>query len=471
MFKMKLYAAVIALMFSSISLYSIDLELKNKIIGSAYTENQSYRLLQRICDNAGGRVAGSTNNEKAKDIIIEELKALGINPREEKFKMPTWQRGEDRLMLIQPFNKEIRAAALGYVDKCPKFSGEIIYAASGYDDEYNNIDANGKIVLIDVEAVKDKETLTRLNTIEIAANHGAKAVLFGNSKEGGLLLVSVTSFQGKKCPIPALVITKEDYKMLLRQLDSKIKLSAELEVNSYCKGEQEVSNIIATFPGVSPKKVVLGAHYDSWDLSTGAIDNGSGSAVLFDIARLINKYSKNNYYTVELVWFNAEETGLWGANDYADKHNQEVIAMINMDMPGSPTGIDIMGFDEFNDFANDFLKSMPGFKFEKGVNSEPWINSDHAPMMLYGVPVFTFHGYLDKEMYWYYHDFADTFEKVNPRYLSDAAAVQGLFGLELANAKDFNFKRLNEDETVQLLKKFKLDKRLKKQGEWKFGDK
>jgi Iap family predicted aminopeptidase len=468
--KMKIFLTIVTLLISSVSAFSLDLQIKNQIIGSAYTENQSYKLLQNICDNAGGRVAGSANNEKAKKIIISELSKIGINAVEEKFSMPCWERGQDKMTLIEPFNKEIRIAALGYVDKTPEFSGEIIYAASGYEDEYDKINAKGKIVIIETEVAKGREALLRMSAIDIAAKEGAKAVIFGNSKEGGLLLVSVANFHGIKCAIPALVITKEDCKMLLRQLEAKTKVVAKLAVNSFCTGNREVSNIIVTFPGENAKKIVLGAHFDSWDLSTGAIDNGSGSAVLFDIARLINSYSKNNYYTIELVWFNAEETGLWGSHDYADKHNSEVIAMVNMDMPGSPTGINLMGYDEFTDFSKNFLNSFPGFKFEKGVSSEPWINSDHSPMMMYGVPVFTFFGYLDKEMYWYYHDFADTFEKVNPRYLSDAAVIQGLFGLELANDKDFNFKRYTDKETAELLKKYKLDQKLKKQGEWKFGD-
>ncbi len=474
---MKVLTAIISLILLnalviilSTSVHALDLEVKNKIIGSAYTENQSYKLLQKICDNAGGRIAGSANNEKAKNIIISELSKIGINAIEEKFTMPCWERGDDRIQLIEPFNKEIRTAALGYVDKTPEFIGEIIYAASGYEDEYANLDATGKIVIIETEAAKGRESLLRMTAIEIAAKKGAKAVIFGNAKDGGLLQLSVANFQGIKCPIPALIITKEDIKMLLRQLDAKILVKAKLVINSFCTGNKDVSNIIATFPGKSSKKVVLGAHFDSWDLSTGAIDNGSGSVVLFDIARLINTYSKTNYYTIELVWFNAEETGLWGANNYADRHNSELIAMVNMDMPGSPTGINLMGYDEFTDFSKNFLNSFPGFKFEKGASSEPWINSDHAPMMMYGVPVFTFFGYLDKDMYWYYHDFADTFEKVNPRFLSDAAVIQGLFGLELANAKDFKFKRYTADETAELLKKYKLDIKLKKQGTWKFGE-
>ena len=467
---MKLYTTIFVLLISSISLYSLDIELKNKIIGSAYTENKSYKLLQNICDNAGGRVAGSANNEKAKNIIITELSKLGINAREEKFNMPCWQREDDNILLIEPFNKQIRTAALGFVEKTPEFTAEIIYAGSGYEDEYDNLSAKDKIVIVEPEVAKGRETLLRMNAIEIAAKKGAKAVIFGTAKEGGLLQVSVANFHGDKCPIPALVITKEDCKMLLRQLDSKTNVVAKLSINSFNTGKKEVSNIICTFVGKSTEKIVLGAHFDSWELSTGAIDNGSGSAVLFDIARLINKYSKNNYYTVELVWFNGEETGLWGAKAYADMHNKEVVAMINMDMPGSPTGINTMGFDELVGFSKDFLDSIPGFKFEKSAVSEPWINSDHAPMMMYGVPVITFFGYLDKEMYWYYHDFADTFEKVNPRFLSDAAAIQCLFGLELANAKDFHFVKYTENQTKEMLMKYKLDSKLKKQGEWKFGN-
>lgn len=70
-----------------------------------------------------------------------------------------------------------------------------------------------------------------------------------------------------------------------------------------------------------------------------------------------------------------------------------------MDMPGSPTGIDIMGFEKLRKISEEFLAALPGYKFDKGVRNEPWINSDHAPLMIKGVPAVTFYGFDDPVVY------------------------------------------------------------------------
>lgn len=462
---------IILFLLASINLFAFEQDFYNSFLGSALAENSSYQFLEKLCTEAGGRLAGTENNLKAGNLIMQELEKLGLHARYDVFKMPCWERGNDRMLLTSPFKKEIRMAVLGYVEPLEKSNLEMVYGGSGYEEEYEKIDAKGKIVLLEPDIIKGKDALLRIQAVEIAHKFGASAVIFCNQKSGGLLQVGVAGFQGKSCLIPAMVITKEDSEMLKKQLKCSLKVAVELEINSHTVGIKDVSNIILTFPGKSEKTIAIGAHFDSWDLSTGAIDNGAGTAALFEIARLINKYSPQNYYTVELVWFNAEETGLWGAKDYAEKYNEKVIALINMDMPGKPTGINIMGFEEFQAFSENFLKNFKGYIFEKGVDNNPWINSDHSPMMLKGVPVFTFYGFMEKEMYWHYHDFADTFDKVNPEYLSEAAAIQGLFALELANATDFDFKKFNQSELIEMLKKYNLDKKLKKQGEWTFEDK
>lgn len=155
--------------------------------------------------------------------------------------------------------------------------------------------------------------LLRLEAIDIAATHGAKGILFINDKEGGLILCGVTNFQGKPSPIPAYSVTFEEGKWIQRLLERMVPVVVRITTRSHCASTQ-TSNLILTFPGTLVRKIVVGAHFDSWDVGQGATDNGTGSAVLFDVARLLKAYSAANRYTVELVWFNGEELGLWGRN-------------------------------------------------------------------------------------------------------------------------------------------------------------
>lgn len=460
-----MFRIIVLLIVFSNSLSAMDANTKNNILGSAYSEGISYKFLGDMCRTAGGRLSGSPSSKKALAMLNDKLHEFQIKTDVNTYKMPGWERGRDYLRLIAPFDKEIRAYCMGYSSPMQKTIGDIIYAGDGYDESYNKIDAKGKFAIVQTEIAKGKLSLSRNDAIKIAANHGAVAVIFIGAKDGGMVLVSVANFTGDPTPIPAFSITKEDGTLLIDQIKNNITPRAEAEVTSKCK-EIEIANLRAIFPGKSDKKVLLLAHYDSWDISTGAVDNGVGTAVLLEIARLIKKFNPNNYYTIECIWTDAEEIGLYGAKKLAERVSDSVVAVINMDMPGSPTGIDIMGYENLQSISENFLNSFTGYKFDKGVKNEPWINSDHSPFMIKGIPAITFYGFDDPVVYKHYHDFGDTFDKVNPKYMSDAAAIIGLFGLELANYPELEKMRLNKTQTIEMLKKHKLDEKLKRQGEW-----
>jgi Zn-dependent M28 family amino/carboxypeptidase len=442
----------------------------NEITGSAYFDNHGYDVLERLCYETGGRLPGSDANQKAIDILIEELAKIGLEAKRESFEMPGWRRGNDKVEMLSPVKKELRATALGYTQKCPLIETTLVFAQHGYSEDYDLISAKGKIVVVNQGGAPGKPRLLRYQAIENAALNGAKALLIINTKEGGLVQCGVSNFHGHPAAVPAFSITKEEGAWLKALLKKNIEIKMKIQVESECFAHS-ADNVVVTIPGKNPQKVVVGAHSDSWDLGNGAVDNGQGTAVLFDLARILANHTKDNYYTIELVWFNAEELGLWGSRAYVDKHkNEEILAMINMDMTGSPTGVNLMGFKEFDGWFSDLCTAMSGFDMKKGVTDNPWTNSDHMYFMFEGIPSFTFHGHLDKNMYHYYHDFGDTFEKVSKRYISDAAAIISIFTYELANAKDFDYHRRSQEEVKELLIEYKLDERLKTQGQWKFGE-
>lgn len=437
------------------------------IIGSAFIENDSYRMLERLCDEAGGRLMGTVNNQKALNILIEELQQSGIKVvKREKFSAPGWVRGDDEVILKTPVDKKLKAIALGYVDRIPKTKARVIYAENGFVENYKGLDVKGKIVLVTSEDAKGKETLLRYEAIDIAGEQGAAAILFINTKSGAQNLAGTGNFQGKPTVVPAFSLTYEEGKWIQRLIKKNIPVEIELVVKSYCV-EMETENVIASFPGKSDEKIIVGAHFDSWDLGQGGVDNGIGTAILYDVARLLNNYSPENYFTIELVWFNGEELGLWGSKKYVERHkNDKFRAMINMDMTGSPTGFNAMGIDELIPKLTELKTALNGFNLKAGVVNSPWTNSDHMPFMFAGIPTVTLQAYLDEEMYKYYHDAGDTFDKVNKKYLSETAAVVAILAIELANDTTLNIKHRSEKEMIELFKKYGLDKRLKRQNEW-----
>ena len=440
----------------------------NAIIGSAFTDAQGYRVLMRLTDEAGGRLVGSLPNEKGLDVLTQELRALGLSARRESYTIPGWIRGDDEITMLHPAGRKLRTAALGYTDSHPVLQDSVVFAEYGFEETYRQINASGKIVLVTSEAPPHLSPLLRLEAIEIAANHGAKGILFINDKEGGLLLCGVTNFQGKPSPIPAYSVTFEEGKWIQRLLERTVPVVVRITTRSHCASMQ-TSNLVVTFPGTLQRKIVVGAHFDSWDVGQGATDNGTGSAVLFDVARLLKAYSAANRYTVELVWFNGEELGLWGSKRYAELNPAGgIAAMVNMDMEGSPVGFNAMGYDEALPMLSSLAKKFGGLDLHESAVSVPGTNSDHEPFMLAGIPTFSINGRLDAEKVRYYHDLGDSFDKVNRKYLSEAAAVAAILVKELANSTELTFARRTQKETIDLLRKHKVDERLKRQKEWPF---
>ncbi len=441
------------------------------IIGSAYLDNKSYDMLERICDEAGGRVLGSPQNEKAMRMLKEELKGIGYEAKSEKFTIPGWVRGNDVVKMLTPTERKLKAVALGYVDKTPTFQAGLVFVKYGFDENYSGINAEGKVVLVTQERPKGKAGLLRAEMIKIAQKHGARGILFINTKPGALNLAGTGNFQGDPVKIPAYSLTMEEGKWLQRLCEKGEPVKMEITTNSYCK-QVETANTVASLKGKVADKIVIGAHFDAWDLGQGGVDNGIGSAILFDVARLMKKYSPENYYSVDFVWFNGEELGLWGSKKYMEMHKKDkIIAMINMDMTGTPTGFNAMGFDEYVPFLEKLKNELNGFDLKAGVVSQPGTNSDHMPFMFAGIPTISLQAHLDPEQYKYYHEIGDTFDKVNKKYLSDAAAVISILTEELANNNSVRVNIRSSNEMSDMLKKYKLDDILKREGEWIYGNK
>jgi Iap family predicted aminopeptidase len=446
-------------------------QIWSDMIGAAFTSNRSYPILERLCDEAGGRLVGSEINRHAMDILKEELAKSNCPVIFENFTMPGWVRGDDRVTMESPTLRRLKAVALGFVEHAPVFSASVIYTGYGFEEDYQQIDARDHIVLVTSERAPGKRRFLRQEAIQIAADKGAKAIFFINDKDGNLNLAGTGDFQGNPTSIPAFSLTREEGLWLKRLIERSIFPVVNVEIKSYCT-EIETANIISTLPGVKKEKIVIGAHFDSWDLGQGAIDNGLGTAILYEVASLIQQFSPQNYYTVEFVWFNGEELGLFGSKKYVDLNkNEPIIAMFNMDMTGSPTGFNAMGFDQFVPVFEALADSLKGFNLDKGVISRPWTNSDHMPFMLAGIPTLSLQAHLDDEMARYYHSAGDTFDKVNRKYLSEAAAVVSVVIQKLANDKAFKFPHKSEDQIIEMLKKFNLEEILKHEKEWPFGSK
>jgi Zn-dependent M28 family amino/carboxypeptidase len=185
------------------------------------------------------------------------------------------------------------------------------------------------------------------------------------------------------------------------------------------------------------------------------MDNGLGVAQLLEAARLLRTHSPGLTHTVEFVWFDAEELGLWGSRAYAERHiprdgDTSIRAMLNLDMVGTPIGINAMGFDALVPVLEDATESLGAWRFSQPVANKTWLGSDHHPFIERGVPASTFNAPIDPETVRYYHDFADTIDKIDRYELARASAVVALVTRVLAMDTADGLRRLTPQETVAL---------------------
>ena len=440
--------------------------MRRLLIGDAFTSQKGYDVLQRICDRAGGRVIGTKENEQAMDMLRQDLDSLGYSSYSEGFKFPGWSRGADMVLMTAPSRRQLLAVALGDVDSIPAFEADVFWAAHGREHDFDSLCMLGGIALVTQQHPAGEESPLRSETIRYAAGCGARAVLFISDRDNERLLMGMTSFHGEPAPIPAFSITMEEGERLHRLLDGGNHVTVRIEVRSHCL-ELSSANVLCALPGKTAEKIVIGAHFDSWDLGQGAIDNGIGSAILFDVARILKSHAPLNRRGIEFVWFNGEEMGLWGAKRYVERHKSEpIVAMVNMDMTGSPTGFNAMGIDSLVPFLENLRTGLPGFDLKQKTMNTPWTNSDHQSFFVAGIPTVTLLARLDENMVKDYHSFGDTFDKVNRKYLAEAAAVISVLAYELANTTEAALSRRTDTETITWLREHNLEERLKRQGEW-----
>jgi Zn-dependent M28 family amino/carboxypeptidase len=170
-----------------------------------------------------------------------------------------------------------------------------------------------------------------------------------------------------------------------------------------------------------------------------------------------------------LVWFNAEELGLWGSRRYVEQHAlDDVRVMLNLDMVGDPQGVNAMGFDALVPLLTRFSNSLGSWSFERPVANTTWLGSDHHPFILAGIPAITFYAPIDPDAVHYYHDFGDTFDKVDRTTLARASALVTLLTHTLAQDTATPLRRYTPAETAALFQAAGLEDRLRRAGQWPF---
>jgi Iap family predicted aminopeptidase len=437
--------------------------VQDAIFAEARSDSSGHTFLTHLCDDFGGRLTGSPANRGALERTLAELKALGIEARLEPFTMPGWVRGVDEAAMVAPLHRPLRVAALSYTQPHPRFEADVVNIGDGREEDIAPLNAQGKIGLL-----APNTTVPRGQYEAAAVKHGLRGILFIDRVGGGQLLARTGSFTGVPLRIPVYSITQEEGYWMFRLLKRGETVRVSLETRSHC-AEIATANLVATFPGRTADLIVVGAHFDSWDLGQGAMDNGIGTAQLYALAKLLQAHAPQNLRTVQLVWFNGEEQGLWGSRLHAPTlRDQPVAAMVNLDMVGFPLSVNALGYDDLLPLLERFNGSLGEHKLKQGVGNINWFGSDHTSFQLEGIRAITLGGLIEPDAVRYYHDLGDTIDKVDARMIPESSAVIAALVYRLANEPGLATRRVPAAETEALFRKFNLETRMQGVGLWPF---
>jgi len=308
------------------------------LINSALAGTQSYDITESLTTEVGPRLAGTDAEARARDWAVEKFKSIGLeNVRVEEFTIPGWERGAETASIISPFPQDMLITSLGYSVATPVngVEAEVVYFSELDALKATTQDLTGKIAFISGRMGKAPDGATygpagmkrRIGASE-AAKHGAAAVLIRSvgtdshrfPHTGGMRYAP----DFPKIPIAAL--SAPDADQLERIFERRETVTVKMTLSPVDTGQRPSGNVIGEIIGSEfPDEIVLiGAHLDSWDLGTGAIDDGAGIGITAGAAQVILESGLKPKRTIRVVAYGAEEIGLLGGFAYRDKYKAEL---------------------------------------------------------------------------------------------------------------------------------------------------
>jgi len=436
----------------------------SRLAGVVFEGSEVEKNLRFLCDEIGGRVAGTPSSKKALDMAEKLFKAYGLkNVHREPFEFDGWLRGPFQCEALSPVRFPMHAVALANTPSTPPegVEGVVVDAAHGNPVELDKLgDAlKGRFALVLDEPMPGGRWMHRSEVLFEAYKRGAIGLLY-QTAEPGQLPVTGTCWNRGTSPIPAAGISKEDGERIKRSLalgeTVRVRITMTNEI-----GPATSENVVGEVPGRGEEIVIVGGHLDSWDLGQGAVDNGTGAVTVLEAARAFSKSGIVPEATIRFVLFMGEESGLCGSDAYVAQHGSELArwrAMINCDMMGTPVGIRVMGHKEVDPLLAELLKALEGFDLPAGISHRAGIYGDQQAFLLAGVPVVGPMTRFEGDGERYYHTAGDTFDKVtNFRQLSLCAAVVDVLAAELAWPERRLIERLDENGVKALMKENKLE--------------
>ena len=463
-------------------------ETDKKIIEQVKTDKERLKGdLTYLTSRIGPRLTGSPQMDQASHWTEEQFKALGLaNVHREPWTIAnSWTRGPASGRVTWPAVHELTLATAGWSpttngtvkgqliaievtkpEDLEKYKGKlagkiaVLKSAMELQPPGNPLLTpwgQGTLPLMHPKANEAAEfrVLGQVRTAltKMVAEEKGLAILIPSEKMYGLLNMSTQSRDYQPAATPAAFLVREDYLQLLRLLDAGSPVEMELNLQGSFSGKSvEVYNTVGEITGAEKpdEVVILGAHLDSWDLGTGATDNGTGSMAVLEAARALQKLGLKPKRTIRFVLFSGEEQGLNGSKAYVQAHKDELGKISGALVHDSGTGkvltIGLMGNYNARETMDRVLYPLaePLGIVEPSLRSEG--GSDHVPFDQAGVPGF----WCVQEPADYektHHSQADVLDHVRWDDLTEGAQVLAVFGYNVAQLPDLLPRKPAKTET------------------------
>jgi hypothetical protein len=306
--------------------------------------------------------------------------------------------------------------------------------------------------------------------IAAAVKGRALAVAFIATREHDILYRHTNSVEGEIDRIPQVLVAREDGERIGRLLAAGHPVWADLNIPNQIGGPIKTANVIAEMKGSEKPEefVILGAHLDSWELGTGALDNGCNAALVIDALRAIKASGLKPRRSIRFILFSGEEEGLLGSRAYTRAHRGELdkaAGVVIYDSGiGKTTGFADGGRKDVIATAKRLISPLQQFGVKDIKTDMEW-GTDHFDFMLEGVPTFVADqdeaNYLEN-----YHAVSDTYDKVDFTLLKKHVAEAAEFSFALANLSEKIGPRFSRTQIEQSIRDTHSEEMLKSAGLW-----
>jgi len=440
------------------------LETVHELSDRALESDLAYEITRSLTTEIGPRLAGTEQEARARDWAVDQLEALGFeNVRVEPFALDLWTRGPsvfEEVAIVAPFPQPLHATSLGGAAATDGdgLEADVVFFRSfdeflAFDEAEDALE--GKLVFINDRMVASRTgegygwaNRKRSRAWFHAEDRGAVGVLIrsvGTSSHRFAHTGMMSRLEGRKAVIPALAVSAPDADQIQRIHEQGETVRIRLQTSAGWRGEVTSGNVIAEVVGAeAPEEIVIiGAHLDSWDTGTGAMDDGAGVGIVTAAAKLIMDAERRPRRTIRVVLFGSEEVGLIGARAYARARVEDGTLANHVIGSESDFGAREVWRLSSNvaEHAIPFFDAMHVQMQHLGITRGPNTGGggpDMLPLQLEGMPVARLNQN-GEDYFEYHHTPNDTFDKIVPEDMAQNVAAWAMFTWFLADT-DLTFR-------------------------------